>query len=108
MCNVPVIMGTTAEEGSLFMPMLLFDAERSSIDFDGAFIILPHMPDVPNWPRFSSSSPVDEDVDAVAAAGDVREAAIQPTTGVGFFLTLRIRTALDARSPPRACRRNAS
>ena len=37
-CKVPVIMGTTAEEGSLFLPMMLSDARRTSVDFDGAFI----------------------------------------------------------------------
>jgi hypothetical protein len=37
-CKVPVIVGTTAEEGSLFIPLLLSDAEKTSVDFDGAFI----------------------------------------------------------------------
>jgi len=37
-CKVPVIMGTTADEGSLFMPQVLFHAQKSSIDFDGSFI----------------------------------------------------------------------
>jgi len=37
-CKVPVIMGTTTDEGTVFMPSLLVNAEKASADFEGAII----------------------------------------------------------------------